>query len=391
MAIREGRWDCSHCGARGIRGRYTACPECGAARGADVEFYLPEDEPEVTDPDRLEQASAGPDWHCEHCGADNAGTSPTCARCGAARGESEARAERFYRADASLPRTGADAAALLQAEETAAEAEARRRAGAGIAGVPETGYYQSPAEQSLRRLGSTLANPAVVGLAFFALLTWLVWFFLVSTHPVTFTVSGVRWQRSIAVEHYVTVTEEDWSVPPGGRTVDRAQKLHHYDKVFVRNETRTRQVSERVRTGTRTVREKVGTRSKGNGYFEDVYEERHEPVYETRYRTETYSEPVYRDVPVYRTSYRYLIERWKPARKALKSGADLHPAWPDPRLQRNERESGREATYHVTLTGPKGQRFERELPEERWNRCTPGLRVVGHVNRAGQVLRLEWP
>ena len=44
----------------------------------------------------------------------------------------------------------------------------------------------------------------------------------------------------------------------------------------------------------------------GNGYFEDVYEDR--PTYENRSREETYQQPVYRDQPVYRQRVRYEIE-----------------------------------------------------------------------------------
>lgn len=46
-----GRWDCSYCGTKGIRGSERECPNCGRPRGEDVKFYVddpkdyvPEDE-----------------------------------------------------------------------------------------------------------------------------------------------------------------------------------------------------------------------------------------------------------------------------------------------------------------------------------------------------------
>lgn len=105
MATRMGRWDCTSCGTRGILGPEQACTQCGAARPDDVRFYLPQNEPAVTDPAQIAEAQAGPDWDCLHCGADNKATHKSCSQCGAERGSSPTLAVREYGLG-EVPRSG---------------------------------------------------------------------------------------------------------------------------------------------------------------------------------------------------------------------------------------------------------------------------------------------
>ena len=97
MGIQVGRWDCKYCGHKGNLGPETKCAECGAPRAKDVKFYLPEDAEYLTDEAAIQAAEAGPDWHCDHCGADNKAGSTKCRQCGNDRTEEdEARQTRDY-------------------------------------------------------------------------------------------------------------------------------------------------------------------------------------------------------------------------------------------------------------------------------------------------------
>jgi hypothetical protein len=381
MAIREGRWNCPVCGSVQL-GRNKVCTQCGRPRGDDVEFYLPEDEPEVTDAARLTEAEAGPDWHCEHCGADNRGDQPHCHQCGAPRGESVARPERFY-AVGEEPRSDEDADQVVAAERAAENARAIAAAGAGISGVRESGHYQSPAARSLRRAAPVLGCAAAAAFFFF-----LIWFFT-HTKPVTLTVAGIAWERTIQVERYKTLTQSDWDMPPDGRLRSSERRLHHHDQVLDHYESRTRMVSERVQTGTRTVRYKSGTRSKGNGYFEDVYSTRTEPVYTNRSRPETYREPIYRQVPVYRTWHTFDVDRWVTERTERAAGETQEVRWPEVQLGPKLREGGRLEKYRITLTGPKGKQWTKELPYERWSRLKVGDHLTARMTVMGEITEIE--
>ena len=85
MAVREARWDCQYCGAKGNLGRHKSCKNCGRSRPAGTKFYLADDEPVVVDEEILEQAATGPDWVCAFCGTSNAVGRETCRACGALR------------------------------------------------------------------------------------------------------------------------------------------------------------------------------------------------------------------------------------------------------------------------------------------------------------------
>lgn len=350
MAVREGRWDCDSCGTVGVRGRDVACPHCGTPRPKGVRFYLPEDAPEVSDAEMLRQAAAGADWVCEHCGGGNRALAGVCAGCGAPVGGSGRLETREY-APGEVPRSG------------------KRRAPSPALAPPPSARRRGGLRRALR-WGVGLAG---VGAA--------VWVF--SPKEVPATVADRSWERTVQVERYRTVTEEDWALPSGGREVGRERAIRRYERVLDRYETRTRQVSERVQTGTETYT--CGTVDNGNGYFTDKTCTR--PTYTTNYRTETYREPVYRQEPVWGTRYRYEIERWKPERLARAAGGTRdEPAWPDTRLAgAKEREGERKETYTLVFRDGEGKEYAKTLPQREWERYAPGRAVTLKVGINGEV------
>jgi hypothetical protein len=204
------------------------------------------------------------------------------------------------------------------------------------------------------------------------------------------TVTGHRWERTVAVEELRTVTEEGWEgeLPAGARSLSSRREVHHTNRVQIGTETRTRTVSERVQTGTERV--KVGSRDLGNGYFEDVYEDR--PVYEDRDHQETYKEPVYREDPVYRLKHRYEIDKWVPAREAKAGASDLSPVWPDSQLGLKQREGQRTEVYEVLFVDREGdRRVYRARDELEWKSFQPGTSYRAKVRSGGEVAEILGP
>lgn len=208
--------------------------------------------------------------------------------------------------------------------------------------------------------------------------------FLGRPKPTTLTVTGFHWTRTIAVEELRPVTEQAWEgqVPSGARVLGSSREVHHVDHIQTGTRTRTRTVSERVQTGTQRV--KTGTRNLGNGYFEDVYENR--PVYESRSHQETYQEPVYVDRPVYRQRIRYEVEKWMPGREAKAEGQDHNAVWPDPRPGSKEREGKRTELYEVLFRTAKGENATWKAPNEQvWRGFEEGRTYKGKVYGDGRV------
>jgi hypothetical protein len=359
MAIREGRWDCPTCGTVGQLGRDLGCSQCGTRRPEGIRFYLPDDAPELTDPSLLSRARAGADWVCEHCAASACAVDEACPGCGAPRGSSPAQRVTDYDL-AAVPRSGA---------------EPERRAMAAAA-LPAT---------SPRRGGSWLKRGAV------AMLVLLGWCFFRSKE-VTATVAEKAWERSLEVEAYRTVRESDWSVPTGGRTVRSYRAVQSHRQELDHYETRTRTVTDRVQVGTRSY--VCGQRDLGNGNFED--RTCTEPEYESRSRTESYQEPIYRQVPIYATKYDFDIERWVTDTVLVSRGeaddatdADA-PAWPQPRMTGQRREGERKETYTLVFRDDRDRTYTREVPLAQYQAYRVGAPVEITV-RGSTVLEVKTP
>src|SRR4051812_5596642 len=351
MAIREGAWDCPACGRKGNRGPEKFCGGCGRPRGPDVKFYLPDDAPEVTDAEALRRAEAGADWICPYCAADNPVSNSFCSGCGAPRDGAKTREV----VEHPLNETPAAAPQPLAAPAQGGRSRWKKGCGLGCLGL----------------------------LAIVALLI-----FLGRPKSTTLTVTGHHWVRSIAVEVQKPVTEQAWDgeVPSGARILGSSREVHHVDHIQTGTRTRTRTVTERVRTGTERV--KTGTRDLGNGYFQDVYEDR--PVYQNRSHEETYQEPVYRDQPVYSRRIRYEIERWVRDRQAKAEGRDLSPAWPVTGLGSKQRESGRQEFYEVFFKDSDGKPAHYLAPNEQaWRRFEEGRGYKGKVKSDGEVVEVK--
>jgi len=219
-----------------------------------------------------------------------------------------------------------------------------------------------------------------------AALVALLWF-IGRPKETTLTVSGHRWQRTIAIDALRTVTEEGWEgeLPSGARTLSSRREIHHKNRVQIGTERRSRTVTERVQTGTERV--KVGERDLGNGYFEDIYEDR--PVYEDREREESYEEPIFREDPVYSTRYRYEVEKWMPAREVKAGAQDRNPRWPDPGLRSQERQGMRSETYEVLFEDrDSATRVFRARDEVDWRGFEPGTEHRAKVKNDGEIVEI---
>lgn len=356
MAIREGAWDCPSCGRKGNRGPEKYCGGCGAPRGSDVPFYLPEDSAEIRDAKALARATAGPDWTCTFCSGDNPGEATFCTGCGAGRDDGKSRVVEV------------------------------RPVPSGVGGPPV-----EPPTSPLTAV-ATGVKPARRGClkpllgAALAVLAAL-WFFN-RGRPTTLTVAEVSWERAIQIEQLRTLIEQPWEgeVPAGARVLSQETALHHMQPVQTGTTTRTREVSRQVQSGTEQV--KTGVRDLGNGYFEDVYESR--PVYETRYETETYEEPVYTQVPVMRTRYRVEVDRWVEAREVRLRGGSDPPSWPETSLVDKEREGKRSESYLVRFRDEKRRdRMYEPTSEDEFLRFPVGSRHAGSVSRLGKILKIN--
>ena len=355
MAIREGRWDCPSCGSTGQLGRHTSCQSCANPRPQGIRFYLPGDEPTVTDGERLAEARAGADWVCQHCGGSARAGQEHCPGCGAPRGSSPGQAVREYGVD-DVPRAGK--APPRAAPQAPAARKGRRGWVAGLLALVFAGWCGT-------RGPDGFLSGALDG-----------------SREVEAVVQDKYWTRTVQVERLGPVEETGTALPEGARLIQSWREVVRHEDVLDHYETRTRQVSERVQVGTREY--VCGQRDMGNGYFEDITCT--EPEYDTEYRTETYEEPVYRREPVYGTMYRYRVDRWSPDTLLKAGGArDEPPAWPAVRLREKQREGARTEEYVVLARDTAGTLHTVRVPLPAYRAQRVGAPVLLRVTRGGEA------
>jgi hypothetical protein len=172
--------------------------------------------------------------------------------------------------------------------------------------------------------------------------------------------------------------------------------IHHYNRVLDHYEDKTRQVPQRVASGSHQEQYACGTRTvdKGNGFFsqETTYCSRTVTDYTTTYKTEHYQDPVYRQDPVYQTRYTYQVDRWVTERFEKASGV-TSPYWPEPDSLSEKQRVGdeRKQEYEVVLVDPKGREFTRDLDQGTWAYLSDGETIIGHQARSGTLREVDWP
>lgn len=376
MTIREGRWKCPHCKSEN-RGSSLECVKCGSQRGADVEFYLPSGEPEVTEAHKLKEAKAGPDWTCSFCRTDNRATESICSQCG--NGKSVGDKERPV------------------VSEFVGDQEKLSRALRRLDSVFPKVNFRLEIDPPMKK-NETLSRTIYVSAALLAIASIvLLANYLLTYRAVVVKVVSKDWTRTIQREEYRTLRESSWGIPSGGRLVSQSTEIRSYRDVVDHYEERTRQVSYRERTGS--VTRVTGHRNLGNGYFEDI--KTTDPVYETRYRTESYREPIYRKEPVYDTRYVYDIERWIPLVPDKTNGVNSEPRWPvviESQLYvqgvlRPIREAYRKQSYGLSLKAVEGETNYNYTTENEseWNKYHVGQFASIQVNRLGHVGEIRLP
>jgi ribosomal protein L37E len=288
MAIKVGRWDCPVCGHKGNLGPQTHCESCGSPRSPHVQFYLPDDAEEVKLKEKLIAAKAGADWECEYCGAENRAMAKVCHSCG-------------------NPRD------LTEKQRT----EKTIQIAAEPIDHPSVPIPEPPAD---KQGSGWWWKAALILIAIAVGLYYLVF----KTHDEQVEVIRMRWERKTNLQHYTWVEESAWELPAKAQLIRKERAIHHTNQVPNGSVTKTRTVE--VQTGTKKV--KVGVKDLGNGYFEDIYEER--PVYSKK--KETYQETVYKDVPVFQTLYHFKIQRWKDEKPLQRQGEGNEPQNPKPKF-----------------------------------------------------------
>lgn len=394
-------WECQFCPSI-IRGDSRTCPNCGAPISNSVKYLMPND-PKVIkaknegkiligentstftdengitsdivpkDKERNEQ-----NWLCPSCGYQNFAESETCEGCGADKSTLRYFADKGWskesikalveynerdcishpKDDTKIISKSSDFNKITDKRLLEIEEEINKKSDDALIPLKEslwdkiTFFFNGVDKRVLIAVALTLL-----------LIPTLIWLF----YPVnrTATVTGFRWVQSIRIEQFMLCHEDGWTVPAGGRVTDSRREIHHYDTVLDHYETRTRQVSYQVLDGYDTSYHDLG-----NGQVNVVQT----PRYRTEYRTETYQEPVYKQVPVYQTKYYYDIDKWVYINSLTTADNTHEPYWAETDIPEDVespeyddlRLGSRSGSYYVIVQNDV-ETYEIEYNLNDWN------------------------
>jgi hypothetical protein len=194
------------------------------------------------------------------------------------------------------------------------------------------------------------------------------------------------WTRAIEVQALRPVEEEGWEgeIPSNARVLASRRELYRTERVQVGSRRESRTVTERVQVGTERV--KTGSRDLGNGYFEDIYEDR--PVYRDERRQVSETVPVFEDRKIFKNRLRYEITKWVTVRTETAKGSSPDLRWPEVQLRAGEQLGAQTESLEVQLRDPKGRTFTYRVPNENdFRRLVPGRALAAEI-KSGEVKSL---
>jgi len=278
-------WICPYCETKNP-GPIKTCTSCGAPQPDDVEF-LRVDEEEfnfIKDEALIRMAKAGPDIHCPFCGTRNLATAELCSNCG---GE-------------------------LGLGGKARQAGGKVRAVADGQKPPEPAAPAKPKKKMSRgaMILALLGGLAIIAACIVGILL------LTKTDEIRAVVTDVEWERSIAIEAYTTVTQQDWwdEIPADAEVLSCSQEYRY----------------------TSDQPEPNATEVCGEEYVEDTGTGVGEVVQDCVYE-------------VYDDYCEYTAMTWVVVDTVTESGDDLSPYWPDFNLAADQREGERDEQYMITF------------------------------------------
>jgi hypothetical protein len=172
------------------------------------------------------------------------------------------------------------------------------------------------------------------------------------TNDVQATVTDVYWERTIAVEEYLQVTESDWwdEVPEDADVLSCSMEYRYTSDEPEANATEVCGEAYVVDTGTGV----------GEVVQDCVYE-------------------------VYDDYCDYTAWVWTPIDPVVASGNDLAPYWPALNLTSNQREGTRDIGYQIEFQGPDEAYTYSTTDLDLFLQATPGSEWTLKVTNLGGV------
>lgn len=341
-------WGCAHCGNENL-GSYAYCTSCGSPQPKNVSFHQGGQQEFLTDAEKIKKAKAGADTHCGFCGTRNPATASKCSQCGA-----DLNAGSRRTAGQVIGAFSQGAITPIQCTNCGT-INAGSRLKCGNCGAALSHAAPSKTEQPMAASLLLNRNMLFIGGAILLALCAIVYFLFIRTQQVTGTVTGVSWQRSVAIEAFGPVRLQAWQdeVPFEASQVSCSEKVRS---------------SQDQPPATGRYDEVCGT-----PYTVDLGNGNAEVVQDCEYQ-------------LYDDYCTYTVNAWAPIATVELQGADLNAVAPNPGLSSNQR-LGEQSADYVCVFDSNGRTYTYHTSLfDEFQHCIVGSKWLLTVNGAGAVV-----
>lgn len=343
LGFTELEWTCPFCGTRNP-GTEEKCTTCQAPQPADVEFEQAAQDVLITDEDKIARAKAGPDIICPFCNARNPAGSTECSECLADLTGAEKR-EAGAVIGAHRDKAAPDVACPSCGTMNPASAMRCESCGVSLADTRQPDPKPAPPPKKSDSKTSTYIIIGIVA----ALIACCGLFAFISTQneDVTGQVTGVEWERTIAIEGLMPVEYEAWrdEVPSDAILGSCQPKVHHTAANPVPGSTEVCGEPYTVDTGT------------GVG----------EVVQDCEYQ-------------VYADYCEYVVDEWQVVDTLQSEGSNYTPTWPNLQLENGQREGERDTDYIITFRTDGDTYTYHTNNEAEFNAAQPDTTWILEIN-----------
>lgn len=384
VGTREMKWKCTYCGKTN-GGFERICKSCGTPRDKAIKFKQnPEAEILTTEEFKKKR---NPDWICSFCDSLNSDTVNDCHFCGASREDSE---KNYLEHKAELEQKKAKQQSECDSvvDDFYEQEQAEVTQQYYKESYTSNNYTYEPA-RSDKTHTSFLSNipwgnifKVTAGfLAVVMVIMALVWLFTPKYENVT--IQDFSWERSIHIEKEVTLKDDGWSIPYGGRELDRDWKFKETRKFIDHYEEEEYDSWEIVGYEEREVARYW--EDNGDGTESLIVEYDDFPVYD--YVTRTRKVEVYGYEDIYDWWYTYEYEKWVTDYHARSSGNDQNPYWKEYTLKdkNKQRENGRSETYSAIVLTEDNETKTYTFDYNTWKSLKKGETVQLKVSIFGHA------
>ena len=348
-------WTCPNCGTINP-GEEKVCQNCGAPQPEDVQFEQKSGQELIKDEKIAKKVKAGADIHCPYCGARNPADAKTCAQCGgdltSGTKRTSGRIVGAFKSDQAstiiCPNCGA---------ENPGTADVCQQCGATLQ-MEHTAESPSdetlPQEKPIKKKGIPLA--LIIGVVLICITAGVLIFLSNKTTALTGEVSGVRWERSVAIEALAPVEHQDWldQIPESASIGECTEEERYISTEPTINSTEVCGTPYTVDTGT------------GLG----------EVVQDCEYH-------------VFDDYCTYTIQEWQSVDTVSVSGEDFNAYWPETTLTENQRLGEREESYSIFFKTPKDNYTYMTHDFDLFKECKIGSKWNLNINTFGSLVSIE--